>query len=506
MSDNYKLLTRLLVGVLKHQVKRYLGDDVVAVAAQAASEHIGDELLSLLKGQESSRDRAIKLELAIESAAEELSHGQHGMACLVLENVPDAVIESAVEALENLESGDIFGHRLQSAIQNLVAAGSRVEPENSLRLSMQLYQAVLMAVLTIPELQPRAQDLLSQSRMWLLSQQIKKIELMTQLREELLVDSKRTALSATAQEISRADSLIADLVREPETKRSPEVEAGSFLANGAIELLREIGRGYQATVWLGRLVTTGREIAIRFLNDQFNHEPEIVRSFKREADILRELSSSSVSHLVQPATFESGRYFYAVDYQPSASSFDEIIESSGVPVKRKLEILCKVADALDELHQQGFIHGDVKPENVVLGSEGQVFLIDFGAVRRLGTSDSDEPIFFTYAYAPPELTMLFDETMRTSQSGRVEMRTSMEIAPRIDVYALGVILLQALDPGLARTGRMEEFWLVDRLVTTEQFKSVIRRALAREPSQRFRTAHEFRVAVELAIKSSTGDA
>lgn len=505
MSDNYKLLTRLFVGVLKHQVKRYLGEDVLAVAAEAASEHIGDELLSLLKGQESSRDRALEFELAIESAAQELDHGQHGTGRLVLENVPDGVIESVVDALENLESGDIFGHRLQSAIQNLVAAASFLDPENSLRLSMQLYQAVLMAVLTIPELQPRAQDLLSQSRMWLLSQQIKKIELMTQLREELLVEPKRSALPATARQISLADSIIADLAWETEAKGSPGLQTGSFLANGAIQLLRELGHGFQATVWLGQLVDAGRLIAVRVLNEEFNLEPEIVRSFRRETEILRQLSSTAVPRLVQPATFESGRYFYAVEYQPDLTTLREMIETTGVPVKRKLEILCNVADALDEIHGQGFIHGDVKPENVILGSEGQVFLIDFGAVRRLGTLDSDEPITFTFAYAPPELTTLFEETRATSQNSRVEMRTSMDITPQIDVYALGVILFQALDPGLAHIGRMEEFWLVDRLVTTDALKSIIRRALAREPRDRFKTAHEFRVSVEKAIRDSTGD-
>jgi predicted ArsR family transcriptional regulator len=79
-----KLLTRLLVGVIKHQAKRFLGDDVVEALIETGSEYLGEELLDLLKQEASSRELAQKLSEALKSAAAELEREQQGRVALRL--------------------------------------------------------------------------------------------------------------------------------------------------------------------------------------------------------------------------------------------------------------------------------------------------------------------------------------------------------------------------------------------------------------------------------------
>lgn len=494
MADNYKLLTRLLVGVLKHQAKRYLGEDVITALAEAGSDHLGERLLDVLKGEASAREQAKRLSVAIKSAADELEYALADEAYLRIEDAPPEIVEEVVEALANLESGDLFGRRLQSAIQDFVASNvGEIDADNSLRISMQLYQAVLMAVLTIPELQPRAQDLLHQSRIWLLDEHIRKIELMTRFREQATIPT------------AAIKDLRSGLAGEDFAAKKDSIETGQVVANGTVELVKLVGQGGLASVWQGRLIATGDRVAVRFLNEDIIERPEIVQIFKREVDIIQALSGDAIPNLVQPMVFEEGRYFYVVEYVEGAMSLTKVIQSSDVPVARKVKTISDTASALHTIHQQGFIHGDVKPENIIIeGHDWGVKFIDLGSARRIGSRDAKEPISFTLAYAAPELLALHHKTTKESQTHRVKVYME-EVGPYLDIYPLGVMLFQALDPGLGRFARMEEHDLIDQLLVSLDLKAVIRKAIARNPTDRFKSALEFKVAIKEAVRfSSTG--
>lgn len=504
MTDNCKLLTRLLVGVLKHQAKRYLGDDVITAIAEAGSDHLGERLLDILNGEAATREQAKKLSVAIRSAADELERALVNGVCLSIEDAPAEIVDAVVEALANLDTGDLFGRRLQSAIQDLVASNvSEIDADTSLRLSMLLYQAVLMAVLTIPELQPRAQDLLQQSRLWLLSEQIRKIELMAQFREQAAIPTTEAkTLPSESREKAIKELRGGQFDEDVETKED-RIEAGQVVANGTVELVKKLGQGGQGSVWQGRLIATGEPVSVRFLNEDLNEQPEIVRSFKREVDTIRALRGESLPNLVQSILFEKGRYFYIIDYIEAAMSLTQVIQSSDVPVARKVKIISDAAGVLHSMHQQGFIHGDVKPENIIIKDhDWAVQFIDFGSARRIGTRDANEPITFTYAYAAPELLALHDTINMESQTSRLKLYIE-EVGPHLDIYPLGVMLFQAIDPGLWRIARMEEDGLIDQLLVSRNLKAVIRKAIARKPTDRFKSALEFKLAVEETFRSGS---
>jgi hypothetical protein len=233
---------------------------------------------------------------------------------------------------------------------------------------MQLYQAVLMAVVTIPELQFRAQDLLQQSRMWVIGEQMRRIE-------RLASGRRPAALPASSVE-ALTDGTGASVPSHDERPRLPPVEAegldaGLRIADGSIELVKQLGRGGFGSVWKGHIVATGEPVAVKFLDKDFNEHPEIVRSFEREVDALTALAGGAVPAVVRSATFEKGRHFYVYHYAENSVSLATVLWGSYVSLSRKLEVLCAVAEALHSLHKQGWIHGDVKPANIPYGQKSQ---------------------------------------------------------------------------------------------------------------------------------------
>jgi len=488
MPKTDKLLTRLLIGVIKNQAKRYLGEDVVAALIEAGSEYLGEELLDLLKIDASGRELAQKLSAAIESAASELERERPGMV-LRLDEAPDDAIQAVVDVLTNLDN-DLYGRRLQSAIQHLVAAAGPQDAHVRLWVSIQLYQAVLMAVVTIPELQFRAQDLLQQSRLWMLDERMRRIEQLASGRQPAALPASSVEALPEAEGASVPSG---DKQRQLVSAKTNGLSAGLRIAAGSIELVKELGRGGIGSVWQGRIVATGDLVAIKFLDQDFNQHPGIVSSFERDVDALTALAGAAVPAMVRSATFEDSRHFYVYEYAENACSLATVLESRDAPLSKKLDVLCAVAQVLHGLHKQGWIHGDVKPANILLvgGIDGNVKFIDFGSAARIGERGSHDTITFTYAYAAPELLNL--------------LRIHAEIRPTYDIYPLGVMLFQALDPGLARSTRMEEYWLISQLVTTPNLKAVVRKALAREPKDRFQTALEFLVALRGALTSAIED-
>jgi len=509
MEDNYNLITRLLVGVLKHQVKKYLGDDVVSALLEAGSEHLGERLLDVLKGEQSTLEQAKRITMALRSAADELEREQLGLY-LRWEDAPAEIVEPVVDALANLESGDLQGRRLQFAIQDLVAGISETDADNRRRISMQLYQVVLMAVLTIPELQPRAQDLLQQSRTWMLSEQMRRIELKAEQREQigLPATTTRAALRSSDRPIT---DLRTNQFREDSGPQEADLKSGLVVANGTIELVELVGEGGQASVWRGRLLATGDSVAVRFLHQYLAGQPEIVRYFEREVAVLRGLSGNAIPRLVKPLIYEDGRYFYVVEYAENATTFADIIQSSEVSIASKLKTITDVAEVLHTMHQQGFIHGDVKPQNIIVDGHNRIRLIDFGSARKIGRRDIEEPITFTYKYVAPELLALHptidDQPNDTSPSrtrvSGIRVRVSAEVGPALDIYPLGIMLFHALDSGLARTAGSDVSALVDQLLVSSDVKAVLRKSTALNAADRFRSALEFKVALEEAVNITT---
>ncbi|MFL5520976.1 MAG: protein kinase domain-containing protein, partial [Gemmatimonadales bacterium] len=221
-------------------------------------------------------------------------------------------------------------------------------------------------------------------------------------------------------------------------KRTPSPHLADALADRyAIE--RELGRGGMATVYLAQEHKHARQVAIKVLHAELAASLGAER-FLREIGIVARLSHPHIVPLIDSGDAE-GVLYYVSPYVAGGSLRDRLAREGRLPVRDALRIAREVGYALDYAHRNGFVHRDVKPENILF-ADGQAVLADFGVARAYGARDA-EPVaemvteaglaLGTPAYMSPE-----------QASGDQDLGTPS------DVYSLACVVYEMLagDPPL----------------------------------------------------------
>ncbi|MEO8635781.1 MAG: protein kinase [Gemmatimonadales bacterium] len=149
---------------------------------------------------------------------------------------------------------------------------------------------------------------------------------------------------------------------------------------GEYEILREIGQGGMATVYLAHEIALDRKVAIKVMSPQFLHGVEMIERFKREARFAASLNHPHIIPIY--AVKESQHLLYFIMKYIGGRSLDAILRDAGpLPFPMVRSILADVGSALDYAHRQGVIHRDVKPGNVMIDEEGFAVITDFGIAK-----------------------------------------------------------------------------------------------------------------------------
>ncbi|HXW96194.1 MAG TPA: protein kinase [Gemmatimonadales bacterium] len=191
---------------------------------------------------------------------------------------------------------------------------------------------------------------------------------------------------------------------------------------GEYEVLREIGQGGMATVFLAHEIALDRKVAIKVMSPQFVHGADMIERFKREA---RTAASLNHPHIIPIyAVRESQHVLYFVMKYIQGRSVDAILRDVGpLPFPMVRSILSDIGSALDYAHRQGVVHRDVKPGNIMIDEEGFAVITDFG-IARAAQSDSltrSGTTVGTPSYLSPEAC-----------SGET-------VGPGADQYSLGIV-------------------------------------------------------------------
>lgn len=198
---------------------------------------------------------------------------------------------------------------------------------------------------------------------------------------------------------------------------------------GHYELLEKIGVGGMGTVYRGRHLGTGELVAVKLMAESLMAEPVSLRRFEQEYTAAQRLTHP---HLVRSLDFGvEGEQPYLVMEFVDGPSLGELVRAEGpLTPEDAVRIAAQVAAALHAAHEQRLVHRDVKPDNVLLGSDGRARLTDLGLIKDL---DSEAMLtrprawLGTLGYTAPEQ---FGEACR--------------VDARADVYALGATLYYAL--------------------------------------------------------------
>lgn len=198
---------------------------------------------------------------------------------------------------------------------------------------------------------------------------------------------------------------------------------------GPYELIREVGRGGMGVVYEARQKGLDRSVAVKMILASHLASPDLVRRFQAEAKAAARLRHSNIVHIHDVGQL-NGQDFFAMEFIDGQSLAQRIAEGP-VDVPTAVRLVATVARAVEHLHQQGIVHRDLKPSNILLDSDGQPYVSDFGLAKVfVGGSDMTATgvIAGTPSYMAPE-----------QASGR-----RAEVGPATDVYSLGAILYELL--------------------------------------------------------------
>jgi serine/threonine-protein kinase len=277
------------------------------------------------------------------------------------------------------------------------------------------------------------------------------------------------------------------------------------LFDGRYRIIRKLGSGGMANVYLAEDQELGRRVAIKILNDRHATDDQFVERFRREAKNAAGLSHPNIVSIYDRGEAE-GTYYIAMEFLDGRSLKELIVSRGPAPVNVAIDYARQILDALRFAHRNGIVHRDIKPHNVIVDAEGRVKVTDFG-IARAGTSQMTEvgSIIGTAQYLSPE-----------QAKGAPVDQTS-------DLYSVGIVLYELLTGKVPFTGDSPVEIAMKHISAPPEAPSALRddvpadldkivlRALAKTPEERYASAEEMdrdlgRVAHGLSVSRETEEA
>ncbi len=265
------------------------------------------------------------------------------------------------------------------------------------------------------------------------------------------------------------------------------------VVGGRYELGRQLGAGGMARVYIARDRMLGREVAVKVLSETYASDPQFVERFRREASAAAGLNHPNIVAVYDRGEADGG-YYIVMEYL-SGPDLKQVIRSRApLPPLTAIDYAQEILAALGAAHRRDLVHRDVKPQNVLVAEDGRLKVTDFGIARAGAESDMTEAgtVIGTAQYLSPE----------QARGG--------EVTSASDCYAVGIVIYEMLtgrvpfDGGPPVAVAMKQVSDPPRPPSEIEpsvppaLEAVIMRALAKRPSERYRTAQELSHALDEA--------
>jgi len=276
-------------------------------------------------------------------------------------------------------------------------------------------------------------------------------------------------------------------------------QPGDLIAD-RYELEELVGTGGMSSVFRARDHQLEREVAIKILHQHYAEDPEYLERFRREARAVARLSHPNIVTVIDRGD-DDGRQYIVFEHVKGENLKELVLRTGRLPVQQALELALHIADGLSFAHEHGLVHRDVKPQNVLLSSEGEVKVTDFGIARSLhmehGVTQTGT-VLGTGEYLAPE-----------QASGK-------PVSPATDVYSLGVVLWELLAGDVPFVG--DNFVAVAlrhvnepppslrerRPDVSPRLDAAVQRALAKDPARRFPSMAAFAQELRACLAEPVG--
>jgi eukaryotic-like serine/threonine-protein kinase len=276
------------------------------------------------------------------------------------------------------------------------------------------------------------------------------------------------------------------------------------LVDGRYRVLRKLGTGGMANVYLAEDQELGRRVAIKVLDDRHASDDQFVERFRREAKAAAALSHPNIVSIFDRGETD-GTYYIAMEFL-EGPNLKELVRQGTPSIRSAITYTREILSALRVAHRRGLVHRDIKPHNILVDAEGRLKVTDFG-IARSGPSQMTEAgsIIGTAQYLSPE----------QARGAPVDQRS--------DLYSVGVVLYELLTGTVPFNGStpleiaMKHLSEVPRPPSRRRpdvppdLDRVVLRALAKNPDERYQSAPEMdqdlaRIDQGLPVSDETADA
>ena len=200
------------------------------------------------------------------------------------------------------------------------------------------------------------------------------------------------------------------------------------VVNDRYELIKRIGRGGMADVFLARDILLDRDVAVKVLFPEHAIDPNFVERFRREAQAVAGLNHPNIVSVYDWGQ-TGNTYFMAMEYVDGRTLADALRRSGRLTAKSAATVAMAIANALAYAHRNNVVHRDIKPANILMGNDGAIKVVDFGIARALDAGHDagltqDGAVMGTATYFSPE----------QAKGEGLDLRS--------DLYSLGIVLYE----------------------------------------------------------------
>ena len=264
------------------------------------------------------------------------------------------------------------------------------------------------------------------------------------------------------------------------------------LIDGRYRIVRKLGSGGMADVYMAEDQQLGRRVALKVLHRRFAEDEQFVERFRREASSAAGLSHPNVVAIFDRGEWD-GTYYISMELVEGRTLKEIVREKGPAPPEAAVDLTLQILRAARYAHKHGVVHRDIKPHNVLIDQDGRVRVTDFG-IARAGTSDITET----------------GSVMGTAQYLSPEQAQGRPVDERADLYAIGIVLYELLtgqvpfdadSPVTVALKQVSEMPVPPAELVPAippAIDAVVLHALEKDPDRRWQNADEFIAALETA--------